>query len=379
MFDIFAMLLSSVATFLFPVFASYKALNTADPALLKPWLMYWVVLACTLLAESWVGWILVWFPFYSWIRAAFLLWLILPQTQGARQVYEIYLHPFLRKNENAIDDFISSAHERAKSAGLSYLKQLIELAKQHLLGLPPKEAEAPPPPTTMSYAQSLLARFNLPAAKPTFAAAGTTGSDVYSLLANAVAAYAQGSPSATTPALVPQNIRGTERKSFIEAQRERLNFLLKALEREAAQSTPEDIGLSEGRTMQYDGQGLSTQSNDPTAMGGMETHRNISSAGLSEASLAKSLSVGDFEKIDEMDEGLRDARTAALKQRPGPERTASGGSWMPWAWGAKNPVEKVEEVVGEEGKGKGELREERSVDELKDGGKGKSSAIDSLM
>ena len=52
---------SSIPTFVFPVFASYKALKTADPALLKPWLMYWVVLACALLAESWVGFILVWY------------------------------------------------------------------------------------------------------------------------------------------------------------------------------------------------------------------------------------------------------------------------------------------------------------------------------
>ena len=55
----------SIATFLFPVFASYKALNSADPALLKPWLMYWVVLACALLAESWTEFILVWYVLSS--------------------------------------------------------------------------------------------------------------------------------------------------------------------------------------------------------------------------------------------------------------------------------------------------------------------------
>lgn len=52
--------ISSVASFLFPIFASYKALNSADPAQLTPWLMYWVVFSCCLLAESWVSWILVW-------------------------------------------------------------------------------------------------------------------------------------------------------------------------------------------------------------------------------------------------------------------------------------------------------------------------------
>lgn len=60
MFDIFAKLLSSIASFLFPLFASYKALKTSDPAQLTPWLMYWVVLACALLVESWTEWFLVW-------------------------------------------------------------------------------------------------------------------------------------------------------------------------------------------------------------------------------------------------------------------------------------------------------------------------------
>lgn len=81
MFDIFAKLLScvvtpqspnihlqtdhnshsSIASFLFPLFASYKALKTSDPAQLTPWLMYWVVLACALLVESWTEWFLVWY------------------------------------------------------------------------------------------------------------------------------------------------------------------------------------------------------------------------------------------------------------------------------------------------------------------------------
>lgn len=52
--------LSSVASFLFPIFASYKALKTSDPAQLTPWLMYWVVFSCCLLVESWFTFILTW-------------------------------------------------------------------------------------------------------------------------------------------------------------------------------------------------------------------------------------------------------------------------------------------------------------------------------
>lgn len=52
---------SAIFTVLFPIFASYKALRTSDPAQLTPWLMYWVVLSSALLIESWTVFILGWY------------------------------------------------------------------------------------------------------------------------------------------------------------------------------------------------------------------------------------------------------------------------------------------------------------------------------
>ena len=52
---------SSIISFLFPIFASYKALKTSDPAQLTPWLMYWVVFSISLLVESWFYFILAWY------------------------------------------------------------------------------------------------------------------------------------------------------------------------------------------------------------------------------------------------------------------------------------------------------------------------------
>lgn len=54
------MIIRSIAGFLFPIYASYKALKTSDPAQLTPWLMYWVVYGCGLLFESWTVWLLGW-------------------------------------------------------------------------------------------------------------------------------------------------------------------------------------------------------------------------------------------------------------------------------------------------------------------------------
>ncbi|PBP26866.1 HVA22 family TB2/DP1 protein [Diplocarpon rosae] len=316
---------SSIPTFLFPVFASYKALKTSDPALLAPWLMYWVVLACALFFESWTGFILVWIPFYAWIRLGFLLYLILPQTQGAKVLYQSHVHPWLQENERSIDDFISSAHDRAKAAGYTYLKRAIELLKQHLLGLPPKEPTPPPTPSTSSYTQSLMARFNLPSARSAFpVGAANTATDFYSLLASAVnaatsrdlASDAQPRDLSNSGTLIPPTVRGDERLSFISAQRERLAILLSALDKEAStlQKQPADPsrhvpnmffhGSSEG-----------------------EERRTSATSGLSTRK-----SEHDFEKI-EAESGAEE--TDILHRQTIQRSTGSTSSWMPWSWGAK--------------------------------------------
>jgi hypothetical protein len=51
-------LCSSVVAFLFPIFASYKALKANDQHQLTPWLMYWVVIACVVTVENFLGWFL---------------------------------------------------------------------------------------------------------------------------------------------------------------------------------------------------------------------------------------------------------------------------------------------------------------------------------
>lgn len=332
MFDIFAKTLSSIASFLFPLFASYKALKTSDPGQLTPWLMYWVVLACVLLVESWTDWFLVWIPFYAYFRLLFLLYLVLPQTQGARIIYQTYIHPWLQENESAIEDLIASSHERLRATGMAYVKRAIEYFRTNVLGLSPSpesaSAAAAQPQTSQSYTQSLLARFNLPSAGwPANASAGTgagaAGTDFYNFLASAVnaatgaagsAGGARGVPggsdmSSSTSTLIPDTIRGAAaRMTYLHAQRERLNSVLSALDREATQIQSE-------------------------AVEGMSTRSMSQGSGLS--GLAKSRSEADFEKLEaesgaeeEMEDG------ATIRRRGGSPSAAAGGSWMPWGWGS---------------------------------------------
>lgn len=295
--------------------------------------MYWSVLSCALLAESWTEFILTWIPFYSWIRLGFLLWLVLPSTQGARVLYESYLHPYLEENEVAIEDFIASAHDRFKEAGLQYLKLAIELIRTRLLNLPPSETHEEPAAAAAApqgYTQSLLARFSVPAARWATNNAGASGHDFYNLLAGAVSAAAGGlstpTKGGTTSArtVIPGNIGGAQEKmTFIAAQREKLAFMLGALDREAAelqQSEEQSRAAEQSRTlgsMSLDGQGGPSRPPSGYSVG---------------SGLSKSRSEVDFEKID-TPSGAEEDDGSLRRRVHGEEEANAGRGWNLFGWG----------------------------------------------
>ncbi|KAI1078769.1 TB2/DP1, HVA22 family-domain-containing protein [Whalleya microplaca] len=353
MFDILPKFLSSIASFLFPLFASYKALKTSDPAQLTPWLMYWSVFACALLVESWLEFILVWVPFYAYLRLLFLLYLVLPQTQGARQIYETYLHPYLSENEAAIEDFIASAHDRLKAAGIAYLKRAIEVLRTKVMGLPPndeaREADTPATAAPQGYTQALLARFSVPAARWAANSAGSAGNDFYNILAGAVsAATTSGGGTASsssaarnnnnnnadtassTATLIPENIGGAQDKiSFIAAQRERLAFMMGALDKEAQQleRTEEERRAAEQARKDLRPVSMSLDGQDGSGSG---SSRPPSGHSI----LSKSRSEVDFEKID-AESGTEEDDNNLRRRAPAEESASAGRSgWSFLGWGS---------------------------------------------
>lgn len=231
-------------TVLFPVFASYKALRTSDPAQLSPWLMYWVSYGLFTVFENYTYWLLGWVPLYGTVRLILLLYLMLPQTQGARLAYQTYIHPFLAHNEKNIEDIISDVHAKLQSFGLDYLTQFIELLKRNVLGMqgttPQQQQQVN---TAGNYAQNLLSRFNLPNAREGMAA---PAGDFYGLLSSATSIL--GGKTASSPAhqvdelsrsgnLIPSHIRTpSEKQRFVNQQREKLSVLMQALDRESEDS-----------------------------------------------------------------------------------------------------------------------------------------------
>ncbi|KPI42279.1 Receptor expression-enhancing protein 4 [Cyphellophora attinorum] len=168
MFSFVADLISSVTCIILPAYISYKALRSRDPAQSHPWLIYFTILSLVQLADSYTDFITGWIPFFGVFRLFFMLYLVLPQTQGAKVLYLDYLEPYIVHHEKQIDEFITQVHTQLQSIGFGYINTLIVLIREKVLR---QQSPQPPPQQTgagtyASYANDYLSRFLMPQARP---------------------------------------------------------------------------------------------------------------------------------------------------------------------------------------------------------------------
>lgn len=175
-----------------------------------------------------------------------MLYLVLPQTQGAKVIYLNYLEPYIVHHENQIDDFITQVHSQLNSIGFGYMNVLIEFVREKILR---QQSPQPPPQQTgagnyASYANDFLSRFVMPQARPS---ADQPVGGIYGALSGfASTALAGGAAGGRTRGLPEQEAAGipdslvseangkdpAQRTKFIADQRERLTNLLRQLEGE---------------------------------------------------------------------------------------------------------------------------------------------------
>ncbi|PGH13951.1 protein yop1 [Helicocarpus griseus UAMH5409] len=91
-FNIGGSFLVNFAGFLIPGYYSLSALFTAQKADDTQWLTYWVVYAFLTVIESAVS-AAYWFPFYYLFKFVLVLWMALPQTNGAQIVFHSFIQP----------------------------------------------------------------------------------------------------------------------------------------------------------------------------------------------------------------------------------------------------------------------------------------------
>jgi len=116
-FGLTAASMCSIIGFAYPAYKSFEAIERRTSSGGGPevtqWLIYWVVFSFFSIIEVFVDTLLYWIPFYWAFKVAFLLWAMLPQTRGAKFLYDSFLKDFLRSNESQIDAALKDASKTA--------------------------------------------------------------------------------------------------------------------------------------------------------------------------------------------------------------------------------------------------------------------------
>ena len=126
-----ASLITDLIGMFYPMYMSFKALDTQGGEDDKLWLTYWVVYAIYKVVDDWSELLFFWLPFYYPIKLGFLIFLFAPQTKGAIKLYDGLIRPFVIKHQKDIEEGITKlgeaatyaskvAKEEAMRAGMEY-------------------------------------------------------------------------------------------------------------------------------------------------------------------------------------------------------------------------------------------------------------------
>ena len=116
LFGFGASFMANIVGFVYPVWASYLAIESKGKDDDTQWLTYWLVFGSFSIIDQFTDVILQFVPFYHLAKMGFLIWLYLPQTQGAKSLYVTYLRPFFLKYEGQVDEKVQQMQDKYKDA-----------------------------------------------------------------------------------------------------------------------------------------------------------------------------------------------------------------------------------------------------------------------
>ncbi|PON76869.1 TB2/DP1/HVA22-related protein [Parasponia andersonii] len=115
-----------------PVYSTFKAIEKKDQDEQQRWLVYWAAYGSLSVAEVFMDRFLSWFPLFYHVKFAFLVWLQLPSTSGARQLYTSHLRPFFLKRQARLDQIVEFIYREMTKLISSHQAEL-QFAKTMLI------------------------------------------------------------------------------------------------------------------------------------------------------------------------------------------------------------------------------------------------------
>ena len=97
-----------------PTYWSIKAIETPEQEDDKQWLTYWAVFAIFTFLDLFAGFIMKFIPFYFFMKQIFLIWLFMPNTQGALILYDKVISKLFKKYEKKLDEQFRKLSQKSK-------------------------------------------------------------------------------------------------------------------------------------------------------------------------------------------------------------------------------------------------------------------------
>ena len=107
-------ILMIVVNFLYPVYKSFKALESRDQSDNKRWLIYWTVFGCVFAFKNFFSFFFSMLPGSTLILTVVLFIVYCPLTNGYEYIYTHALRPLLKTYQDNIDKYLEMAREEVK-------------------------------------------------------------------------------------------------------------------------------------------------------------------------------------------------------------------------------------------------------------------------
>lgn len=97
-------LVYALATFFYPSFKSFKAIQNGSEDDDKKWLTYWIVFGFWHAFDEIIMLFFFWIPYFNLLKFGFLCALYMPQLGGSVHVYDRFIRPVMKKIEPIVDE-----------------------------------------------------------------------------------------------------------------------------------------------------------------------------------------------------------------------------------------------------------------------------------